>query len=181
MTAPNSLMPSAPSDCTPPRESPVSVPPDKSLEHGLLLKETRALINWRTNYKAACRSIEACARTDERKEVVNVSVAMREYAKQAKNHDLEAQCIEIRMRATRRLDELRQAQKKTVGLARGGEHGGRRRKDGLRHNPSNARALRRTLARKSWPPPTRIALTRKSRTSGLPCRVHVAPTFSHPS
>ena len=34
--------------------------------------------------------------------------------------DLEADAVEIRMRATRRLDQLRQAQKETVGLNRAG-------------------------------------------------------------
>jgi hypothetical protein len=33
--------------------------------------------------------------------------------------DLEADAIEIRMRATRRLDQLRQAQKDSIGLNRG--------------------------------------------------------------
>jgi len=37
----------------------------------------------------------------------------------AKNRDLEADAIEIRLRATRRIDELRQAQKETIGLNRG--------------------------------------------------------------
>src|SRR5262249_61528173 len=40
-------------------------------------------------------------------------------AKQAQNHDLEADAVEIRMRATRRLDELRREQKETVGLSAG--------------------------------------------------------------
>ena len=39
--------------------------------------------------------------------------------RQAKNRDLEADAIEIRMRATRRLDQLRQVQKETVGLSAG--------------------------------------------------------------
>ena len=37
----------------------------------------------------------------------------------AKNRDLEADAIEIRLRATRRIDELRQAQKETIRLNRG--------------------------------------------------------------
>ena len=44
---------------------------------------------------------------------------MRAYAKQAKNKDLEADAAEIRLRATRRLDQMRQEQKNTVGLNRG--------------------------------------------------------------
>jgi N6-adenosine-specific RNA methylase IME4 len=65
---------------------------------------------------------------------------MAAYARQAKNHQAEGDAIAIRLRATRQLDLLRRAQKETVGLATGGEHGGRAGKDGLRHNPSNARA-----------------------------------------
>src|SRR5262249_28501653 len=49
----------------------------------------------------------------------------------AKNRDLEADAVEIRMRATRRLDQLRQAQKQTVGLNQGAVPG----KTGLRGNP----------------------------------------------
>jgi hypothetical protein len=63
-------------------------------------------------------------------------------ARVAKNRDLEADCVEIRMRAARRLDELREAQKEMIGLATGGEHGGRAGLDGLRKNPSNARPRR---------------------------------------
>ena len=44
---------------------------------------------------------------------------MAAYVRQAKNRVLETEAIEIRMRATRRLDQLRQAQKETVGLSAG--------------------------------------------------------------
>ncbi|MGO7226721.1 hypothetical protein ACCT05_14985 [Rhizobium ruizarguesonis] len=50
----------------------------------------------------------------------------------------EADAAEIRMRATRRLDQMRQAQKETVGLAKGGDHGGKRGIDGVRKTPANA-------------------------------------------
>jgi N6-adenosine-specific RNA methylase IME4 len=52
-------------------------------------------------------------------------------AKQAKDRDLEADAVELRMRATRRLAELIEAQKQTVGLSRGG----RPTKTGLSENP----------------------------------------------
>src|SRR5262249_21285813 len=44
------------------------------------------------------------------------------------NHELEADAIEIRMRATRRMDQMRQEQAKTIGLAKGGggKHGRKR-------------------------------------------------------
>ena len=43
---------------------------------------------------------------------------------------------EIRMRAERRLGELITLQKETVGLATGGEHGGKPSIDGTRMEPS---------------------------------------------
>jgi hypothetical protein len=55
---------------------------------------------------------------DEAKRIRDQAVALRAYAR-AKNRDLEADAIEIRMRATRRIDQLRQAQKDAVGLNRG--------------------------------------------------------------
>jgi N6-adenosine-specific RNA methylase IME4 len=91
-------------------------------------------------YDAACRAIAAAKRIDEAKAIRDKAVAMAAYARQAKNKDLEADAVEIRMRATRRLDQLRQAQKETVGLASGGEHGRRRKIDGVRKTPSNIHA-----------------------------------------
>jgi N6-adenosine-specific RNA methylase IME4 len=57
---------------------------------------------------------------------------MQHYARQAKNRDLEADAVEIRMRATRRLDHLRQAQKDTVGLNQGAKGS---KVTGLKKNP----------------------------------------------
>jgi N6-adenosine-specific RNA methylase IME4 len=90
-------------------------------------------------YDAACRAIAEAKAVDEVKEIRDQAVAMVAYAKQAKNRDLEADAIEIRMRATRRIDQLRQAQKESIGLATGGEHGGRTRIDGVRNTPSIVR------------------------------------------
>jgi N6-adenosine-specific RNA methylase IME4 len=90
-------------------------------------------------YDAACRAIAEARSVDEVKSIRDRAIAMAAYARQAKNRDLEADAVEIRLRATRRLDRLRQAQKETIGLAAGGEHGGRAGVDGSRKNPSNAR------------------------------------------
>lgn len=78
-------------------------------------------------YDAACRAIAAAKHVDEVKQIRDVSIAMKAYARQAKNHDMEADAIEIRMRATRRMDQMRQDQKATVGLARGARESGTKR------------------------------------------------------
>ena len=79
-------------------------------------------------YDAACRALAEARSVDEVKDIRDQAVAMAAYARQAKNRDLEADAVEIRMRATRKLDELRRAQKETVGLAKGGggKHGRKR-------------------------------------------------------
>ena len=84
-----------------------------------------------TRYDAACRAVAEARSVDEAKEIRDQAVAMAVYARQAKNRELEADAIEIRMRATRRLDQLRQAQKEGVGL----NPGGRPRKTGVSATP----------------------------------------------
>jgi N6-adenosine-specific RNA methylase IME4 len=86
-------------------------------------------------YDAACRAIAAAKRVDEVKHIRDVGIAMRAYARQADNHDLEADAIEIRMRATRRMDQMRQEQKATVGLAKGTRGAGRPKIGGGKNPP----------------------------------------------
>jgi N6-adenosine-specific RNA methylase IME4 len=85
-------------------------------------------------YDAACRALAEARSIDQVKDIRDKSVAMAAYARQAKNRDLEADAVEIRLRATRRLDQMRLAQKETVGLAKGGQPY-QRRATGLTVNP----------------------------------------------
>jgi hypothetical protein len=90
-------------------------------------------------YDAVCRAIAEARLVDEILLIHDQARAMAAAARVAKNRDLDAHCVELRMRAARRLDELRKAQKETIALAIGGEQGGRTGIDGLRKNPSNSR------------------------------------------
>ncbi len=73
-----------------------------------------------TDYDRACALIATVASVDDAADWRNKAAAMREYARQAKNLDLEIQCAQIRSRAERRLGQLIKAQKETVGLHKGG-------------------------------------------------------------
>jgi N6-adenosine-specific RNA methylase IME4 len=94
-------------------------------------------------YDAACRAVAEARSVDEILLIHDRARALAAAARVAKNRDLEADCVAMRLRAVRRLDELRRAQKETVGLATGGEHGGRVGIDGVRATPS---IIRPTLA-----------------------------------
>jgi len=69
-------------------------------------------------YDAACRAIDAAKSVLEARKIRDTAEALRAYAKQAKNKDLEIDAAEIRIRAERRVGELIRKQKATVGLAR---------------------------------------------------------------
>lgn len=72
-------------------------------------------------YDAACRALAEAKGTDEAKDIRDKAEAMRVYAHQAKNRQMEVDAAEIRMRAERRLGEIIRQQKETVGLATGGQ------------------------------------------------------------
>lgn len=85
-------------------------------------------------YDGGCRDFATLTRIDVAKDIRDKAVAMRVYARQAKNINLMADAREIQMRATRRIDQLRRVQKQTVGLAKGGQPH-QRKSTGLRKNP----------------------------------------------
>lgn len=71
-------------------------------------------------YEAACRAISEAASIDEAKGLRDQSEAMRAYARQAKNKDLETKAAEIRIRAERRIGELMLAQRDAGHMATAG-------------------------------------------------------------
>ena len=71
-------------------------------------------------YTKACRALAEAKSVDEVKDVRDKASAMRAYAQQAKNRQMEVDAAEIRMRAERRLGEMLRQQKETTGLNPGG-------------------------------------------------------------
>lgn len=73
-----------------------------------------------TKYDAACRALAVAKSVDEAKKIRDVNEALRVYARQAKNKQLEIDASAIRFRAERRIGELMETQRKTIGLNDGG-------------------------------------------------------------
>lgn len=73
-------------------------------------------------YAAACRAVSEAKSIDEVKEITNRAEALRAYARQAKNRQLEIDAVEIRVRAERRGGEILLDLRKEgqIGQGRGG-------------------------------------------------------------
>src|SRR5688500_12667898 len=70
-------------------------------------------------YDNACKALAEAKAVDEVREIRATAEAMRAYAKQADNRQMELDAAEIRIRAERRLGELMAAQGETIGKAAG--------------------------------------------------------------
>ena len=70
-------------------------------------------------FERAKAALAECRRVDQAKDIHDKAAGMAAYAGMAADHSLEADAVEIRMRATRRIDELVRLQDATVGLNRG--------------------------------------------------------------
>ena len=77
-----------------------------------------------THYDAACKALAEAVAVDEVQDIRAKAEAVRAYAKQAKNRQMEVDAAEIRIRAERRLGELMAAQGETVGKATGAREPG---------------------------------------------------------
>src|SRR5438067_3244317 len=72
-------------------------------------------------YNEAKAALAKAVRVDEVQKIHNKAAAMKAAAKVANDTKLEADALEIRERAERRLGQLMEEQKKTVGLNKGGK------------------------------------------------------------
>jgi hypothetical protein len=70
-------------------------------------------------YEAACRALAAARRVDEVKAIRNLAEQMRLYAKQSHDQVMLADSQAILERAVRRLGEVIEKQKETIGLNKG--------------------------------------------------------------
>jgi hypothetical protein len=88
-----------------------------------------------SRYDVACRAVAAAKAVDDVMEIVAHADAVRVYARQAKNRQMEIDAAEIRIRAERRLGELMAAQKATVGVNSGTAGQGRPKIGGVPNTP----------------------------------------------
>src|SRR5262245_14930287 len=72
-------------------------------------------------YDVACRALAEAVAVNEILQIRDLARQMEACARVAKNREAEANAVTLRMRAVRRLDQLRLAQKESIGLAKGGK------------------------------------------------------------
>ncbi|CAN5376864.1 hypothetical protein BH10PSE6_BH10PSE6_08650 [soil metagenome] len=88
-----------------------------------------------SRYDVACRAVAAAKAVDDVMEIVAHADAVRVYARQAKDRQMEIDAVEIRIRAERRLGELMAAQKAKGGVNSGTAGQGRPKIGGVPNTP----------------------------------------------
>jgi N6-adenosine-specific RNA methylase IME4 len=90
-------------------------------------------------YLAARKALDACLRVDEAKDIRDIAMAMELYAYQRKDAVFASGAVELKRRAVRRIGELMEAQRRTVGLAKGGQpHQRKNKSTGVSDTPVEA-------------------------------------------
>ena len=77
-----------------------------------------------SRYEAAKYAIAQAKEVDEVKEIHDKAAAIKAYARQVNDRQMELDASEIRLRAERRLGEMLREQKEAVGMNRGASAGG---------------------------------------------------------
>jgi len=95
-------------------------------------------------YERARATLAEARSVNEILQIHDQARALAACARVAKDREMESDAVTLRLRAVRRLGQLMQAQKETVGLNRGAASGGK--KDGPRGSLVDPRDLRPTLA-----------------------------------
>jgi hypothetical protein len=85
-----------------------------------LQKHQQPLRNLLPTYEQARQLLAQCVRVDEAKDIRDKADALRAYARQRQDHELETMCAEIKLRATRRIGEISEGlEKSSHGPGRG--------------------------------------------------------------
>jgi hypothetical protein len=128
------------------------------------------------HYETACREIALAATIDEAKDWADKAAALRAYARQAHNTELEVSVAEIRLRALRRLGELSQVLEKADGY-KGNQHevlpseGKKLKADTLREAGVSTSAAHRCERIADVPQNTFEHVLAQQRESGKPAKV----------
>ena len=99
-----------------------------------------AIDQYEATYESARQALAVAKNVPEVKDVLSIAAAMNAYAQKAQDRSLESDAFELRLRAERRLGQMMAAQKRVVGVAKGG--GDNRSKQRVSRKPGDLPALK---------------------------------------